>query len=112
MSGREGTVLAVSENGFGKRTDVLNYPVQNRGGQGVITMKTTKKVGKMVALKEVVDKDDLMIITQKGVLIRQPVENISTIGRNTQGVKLIRLDEGDKIAAVTRVVEDDKEETE
>jgi len=109
---REGTVLAVSENGFGKRTDVLNYPVQNRGGQGVITMKTTKKVGKMVALKEVVDKDDLMIITQKGVLIRQPVENISTIGRNTQGVKLIRLDEGDKIAAVTRVVEDEKEETE
>ena len=107
---REGTVLAVSENGYGKRTEVINYKVQNRGGQGVITIKTTKKVGKMVALKEVVDNDDLMIITQKGVLIRQPVETIATIGRNTQGVKLIRLDEGDKIAAVTRVVESEEEE--
>jgi DNA gyrase subunit A len=109
---REGTVLAVSEKGFGKRTDVINYNVQNRGGQGVITIKTTDKVGKMVALKEVVDNDDLMIITQKGVLIRQPVKNIATIGRNTQGVKLIKLDEGDKIAAVTRVVDEDEQETE
>ncbi|MBD3274258.1 MAG: DNA gyrase subunit A [Candidatus Marinimicrobia bacterium] len=109
---REGTVLAVSEKGFGKRTDVINYNVQNRGGQGVITIKTTDKVGKMVALKEVVDNDDLMIITQKGVLIRQPVKNIATIGRNTQGVKLIRLDEGDKIAAVTRVMDEDDQETE
>ncbi len=109
---REGTVLAVSENGYGKRTDVINYNVQNRGGQGVITIKTSGKVGKMVALKEVVDNDDLMIITQKGVLIRQPVKNITTIGRNTQGVKLIRLDEGDKIAAVTRVVEEEEKEEE
>jgi len=109
---REGTVLAVSENGFGKRTEIINYKVQNRGGQGVITIKTTEKVGKMIALKEVVDKDDLMIITQKGVLIRQPVETITTIGRNTQGVKLIRLDEGDKIAAVTRVVENEEEDQE
>lgn len=107
---REGTVLAVSESGFGKRTEVLNYNVQKRGGQGVITIKTTKKVGRMVALKEVVDNDDLMIITQKGVLIRQPVETIATIGRNTQGVKLIRLDEGDRIAAVTRVVENENGE--
>lgn len=104
---REGTVLAVSENGFGKRTEINNYSVQHRGGQGVITIKTNKKVGKMVALKEVVDEDDLMIITQRGVLIRQPVSSITTIGRNTQGVKLIRLDEGDKIAAVSRVVESD-----
>jgi len=104
---REGTVLAVSENGFGKRTEISNYSVQHRGGQGVITIKTNKKVGKMVALKEVVDEDDLMIITHKGVLIRQPVEQITTIGRNTQGVKLIRLDAGDKIAAVSRVVESD-----
>lgn len=107
---REGTVLAVTENGYGKRTEVLNYKVQNRGGQGVITIKTTPKIGKMVALKEVVDNDDLMIITQRGVLIRQPVESIATIGRNTQGVKLIRLDDGDKIAAVTRVMEEEGEE--
>lgn len=107
---REGTVLAVSENGYGKRTEISNYSVQHRGGQGVITIKTNKKVGKMVALKEVVDEDDLMIITHKGVLIRQPVAQITTIGRNTQGVKLIRLDEGDKIAAVSRVVENDENE--
>ncbi len=103
---REGTVLAVSEHGFGKRTEVINYRTQNRAGKGIITIKTTPKVGPMVALLEVVDNDDLMIITSRGVLIRQPVSSIRSIGRNTQGVKLIRLDEGDSIAAVTRVQEE------
>ena len=103
---REGTVLAVSENGFGKRTEIINYRQQNRAGKGIITIKTTPKVGHMVALLEVVDHDDLMIITNRGVLIRQPVSSIRSIGRNTQGVKLIRLDEKDSIAAVTRVQED------
>jgi DNA gyrase subunit A len=103
---REGTVLAVSEHGYGKRTEVINYRVQNRAGKGIITIKTTPKVGKMVSLLEVVDSDDLMIITSRGVLIRQPVASIRSIGRNTQGVKLIRLDEGDSIAAVTRVQEE------
>lgn len=109
---REGTVLAVSEHGFGKRTEVINYRVQNRAGKGIITIKTTPKVGQMVSLLEVVDNDDLMIITSRGVLIRQPVSSIRSIGRNTQGVKLIRLDEGDSIAAVTRVQEEkDPEES-
>jgi len=81
--------------------------VINRGGVGVITLKTTVRNGNMVALVEVVDKDDLMIITQHGILIRLPISTIRTISRNTQGVKLIRLDEGDKISAVTRVVEPD-----
>ena len=103
---REGTVLAVSEHGFGKRTEVINYRVQNRAGKGIITIKTTPKVGNMVSLLEVVDNDDLMIITSRGVLIRQPVSSIRSIGRNTQGVKLIRLDDGDSIAAVTRVQEE------
>lgn len=103
---REGTVLAVSEHGFGKRTEVINYRVQNRAGKGIITIKTTPKVGHMVSLLEVVDNDDLMIITSRGVLIRQPVASIRSIGRNTQGVKLIRLDANDSIAAVTRVQED------
>jgi len=103
---REGTVLAVSEHGFGKRTEVINYRVQHRAGKGIITIKTTPKVGHMVALLEVVDNDDLMIITSRGVLIRQPVDSIRSIGRNTQGVKLIRLDESDSIAAVTRVQEE------
>ncbi len=102
-----GSILAVSENGFGKRTDIKDYPVINRGGVGVITLKTTVRNGNMVALVEVVDKDDLMIITQHGILIRLPISTIRTISRNTQGVKLIRLDEGDKISAVTRVVEPD-----
>ncbi len=103
---REGTVLAVSEHGYGKRTEVINYRVQNRAGKGIITIKTTPKVGSMVALLEVVDNDDLMIITSRGVLIRQPVSSIRSIGRNTQGVKLIRLDDTDSIAAVTRVQEE------
>lgn len=100
-----GTLLAVSENGYGKRTDILDYPIIKRGGVGVITLKTTARNGLMVALLEVVDTDDLMIITEKGVLIRLPVNTIRTISRNTQGVRLIRLDDGDSISAVTRILE-------
>ena len=104
-----GTLLAVSENGYGKRTDIKDYPVIRRGGVGVITLKTSVRNGKMVTLREVVDSDDLMIITEKGVLIRLPVSTIRTISRNTQGVKLIRLDDKDSISAVTRVVEHEEE---
>lgn len=74
-----------------------------------MTMRTTEKVGKMVSIMEVVDTDDLMIITDRGVLIRQPVSKIRTIGRVTQGVKLIRLDEDDEISTVTRVIQDESE---
>jgi len=102
---RSGTVLAVSENGFGKRTGIDAYPLRNRGGKGVMTIRTTKKVGKMISIKEVVDTDDLMIITEEGIMIRQPIASIRTIGRATQGVKLIKLDENDSIASVTRVLE-------
>lgn len=109
VKGENGTLLAVSEKGYGKRTDIKDYPLQKRGGMGVITLKTTIRNGKMIALREVVDKDDLMIITEKGVLIRLPVSDIRTISRNTQGVRLIRLDEGDRISAVTRVVEPEEE---
>ena len=100
-----GTLLAVSENGYGKRTDIKDYPVIKRGGVGVITLKTSARNGRMVALREVVDTDDLMIITEQGVLIRQPVATIRTISRNTQGVRLIRLDEGDSISSVRRILE-------
>ncbi len=99
------TILAVSENGYGKRSDVKEYPVIRRGGKGVITLKTSLRNGRLVSLREVVDTDDLMIITEKGVLIRLSVAAIRTISRNTQGVRLIRLDENDSISAVTRVVE-------
>jgi len=107
-----GTLLAVSENGYGKRTDIKDYPVIKRGGVGVITLKTSARNGYMVALREVVDSDDLMIITEQGVLIRLPIAAIRTISRNTQGVRLIKLDDGDSISAVTRILESnsDKEE--
>jgi len=104
-----GTLLAVSENGYGKRTDIIDYPIIKRGGVGVITLKTTARNGRMVALREVVDTDDLMIITGKGVLIRLPVIMIRTISRNTQGVRLIKLDNNDSISAVTRVLESNDE---
>jgi len=109
---REGTILVATDNGYGKRTNILEYRVQNRGGKGIITLKTSEKVGKMVAMLEVVNTDDLMVITDFGVMIRQPVQAIRVIGRNTQGVRLLRLDEGSKISSITRVMEkdDDKEE--
>ena len=106
---REGTILVATENGFGKRTDVLQYRVQKRAGKGIMTMRTTDRVGKMVSIMEVVDTDDMMVITDRGVLIRQGVAKIRTIGRVTQGVKLLRLDEGDKISSVTRVVHEEDE---
>jgi DNA gyrase subunit A len=105
---REGTVLVIAENGYGKRTDVMQYRVQRRGGQGIITLKTTEKVGKMISLMEVVDADDLMIVTDTGVMIKLPVRDIRPIGRNTQGVRVIRLDEGARIASISRAMEEDK----
>ena len=100
---REGTLLVATEKGYGKRTDVVQYRIQKRSGKGVLAMRTNEKVGKMVAIMEVVDSDDLMVITDTGVLIRQAIESIRTIGRVTQGVKLIRLDEGAKISSLSRV---------
>lgn len=102
------TILVVTSEGYGKRSDLADYRVTSRGGKGVITVKTSDKVGKLIAIKEVTDSDDLMIITQKGILIRQKVKDIRVMGRNAQGVKLIRLGKGDTISAVTRVIEDDK----
>ncbi|HOM04974.1 MAG TPA: DNA gyrase subunit A [Candidatus Kapabacteria bacterium] len=96
-------VLVVSENGYGKRTKFEDFRLTRRGAKGVISMNVTEKTGKVVRLLTASDLDDLIVITQKGILIRQPVAAIRTIGRNTQGVKLIRLDEGDKIADVTIV---------
>lgn len=104
------TILVVTDRGFGKRSELADYRVTNRGGKGVITVKTTEKVGKLISIKEVTDSDDLMIITSKGILIRQKMKDIRVMGRNSQGVKLIRLSDHDTISAVARIVEDDKEE--
>ncbi|MFH5884569.1 DNA gyrase subunit A [Halalkalibaculum sp. DA3122] len=107
----EATVLAISENGYGKRSLVEDYREQSRGGKGVITLKVTKKTGNLISLKEVSDKDDLMIITEQGKVIRMNCGGIRTMGRNTQGVRIMRLDEEGQIAAVTRVVNEEEDET-
>ena len=103
---REGTVLVTSENGYGKRSLLDAYRIQSRGGKGVYTMKKTTKTGQLITILETTEDDDLMIITNAGVMIRQKVDLIRVIGRNTQGVKLIRLDDGSKISSVTKVIND------
>ncbi|MGH8004204.1 MAG: DNA gyrase subunit A, partial [Limisphaerales bacterium] len=106
---REATLLVVTEKGYGKRTDISDYRVTNRGGKGVINLKVTDKVGEVVAIKEAIDSDELMIITQKGIVIRQPIGKIKVIGRNTQGVRLINLEPGDRVVDVARVVPEEEE---
>ena len=103
---REGTILVATEKGYGKRTDVIQYRTQTRGGKGVLTMRCTEKTGKMVKIMEVVDSDDLIVITDAGVLMRQPIEAIRTIGRVTQGVRLVKLDGGSSISSITRVMKE------
>ena len=103
-SDTEATVLAVSENGFGKRTSVEEYRLQHRGGKGIITIKTTRRNGPMCSIKAVKDADELMVITRRGVVIRMAVSNISTMGRNTQGVKIINLDSDDAVATIAPIV--------
>ena len=100
------TVLVVSENGYGKRTLIDEYRVTNRGGKGIKTIQVTDKTGKLVGILDVTEKEDLMITCKSGITIRMPVNGISELGRATQGVKLIRLDEGDGIAAITQLDEE------
>jgi DNA gyrase subunit A len=101
------TVLVATEKGFGKRSETAEYRVTRRGGKGIITVKTTEKTGKMVAIKEVVETDDVVIITAGGIVIRQHASEIRLAGRNTQGVRLIRLDEHDAISDVAAVVSEE-----
>ncbi|MBJ04693.1 MAG: DNA gyrase subunit A [Flavobacteriales bacterium] len=99
----ESHVLVVSENGFGKRSEIDAYRITNRGGKGVKTINITDKTGKLIAIKNVVDEDGLMIINKSGVMIRMNVEKMRVMGRATQGVKLINLKEGDQISSVAKV---------
>lgn len=99
-------ILTITENGFGKRTQLDEYRLVHRGGKGVITSKIGEKAGNVVATIEVGERDEVMIITENGILIRTSVEGIRCIGRNTIGVKIISLDEGDKVAGVTRISEE------
>ena len=99
------TILTVTEHGFGKRTKVSQYRVQNRGGQGIINIKVTPKIGPVVEVKQVTAEDELMILTSEGKLIRLRAEGISVIGRNTQGLHLIDLGENDRVVGLVGFVE-------
>jgi DNA gyrase subunit A len=107
---REATLLVVTEKGMGKCSPIDEYRVQKRGGKGIITLNRTDKTGDVVALKEVLPDDELMLITKHGVVIRMPVKGIRVSGRNTQGVKLVNLDDGDRVCDVARVVIEDDEQ--
>ena len=106
----ESHVLVVSENGYGKRSDIDSYRVTNRGGKGVKTLNVTEKTGQLVAIKDVVDSDDLMIINKSGIAIRMEVSNLRIMGRATQGVRLIKLNDKDEISAVEKISHIEEEE--
>ena len=109
VSGSKSTLLAITENGFGKRTELEEYRVQTRGGKGVITYKITPKTGDIVGIRIVEDSDDVMLITDTGTIIRLNVSDISVLGRSTQGVTLMRTNEG-KVVSIEKVPEQDEEE--
>jgi DNA gyrase subunit A len=104
----DSTILVVAERGLGKRTPISEYRLQRRGGFGVINLKVTEKTGEVVAVRAVDDDEQVMMITRNGVVNRQRVSEIRVIGRATQGVKLMNLDEGDVVMDVARVVVDDE----
>jgi DNA gyrase subunit A len=99
----DGLVLTASENGYGKLTPVDEFPVHGRGGQGVIAMQTTERNGRLVAATQVATTDELMLMSSSGTLVRTRAGEISVLGRNTQGVRLIRLDEGERLIGVEPV---------
>jgi len=108
--GPKDTILIATENGYGKRTDIDEYRLQSRGGHGVINIKTSDRNGPVVGLIKANDGDDVMIMTEKGMSIRLPSKDVSIIGRNAQGVRLVRQEEGDKLAAITPLAKEDEEE--
>ena len=106
----EGSILTATEHGFGKRTAAAEYPVKGRGGQGVISIQTNERNGKVVGAVQVGDDDEMMLITNHGTLVRIAVSDISEMGRNTQGVRLIRLTKEEKLAEVEKIESIEKEE--
>ena len=113
MLSRGASILTVSENGYGKRTEMEEYRLQFRGGKGVITMKATDKTGRVVGGQQVTDDDQLMLVTNNGKIIRLRMKDIRVIGRNTQGVRLIDLEDGERVVSLARLAEkEDEEETE
>ncbi|HHQ14219.1 MAG TPA: DNA gyrase subunit A, partial [Chromatiales bacterium] len=100
----EGDVLTATENGYGKRTPIADFPVHGRGGQGVIAIQTTERNGRLIGAIQVNEEDEIMLISSSGTLVRTPVEEVSVQGRNTQGVRLIRLDPGDRLVGLDRII--------
>jgi DNA gyrase subunit A len=108
----EGEILTVTENGYGKRTRIEDYPIRGRGGQGVLAMAESERNGAVVGSVQVRDTDELMLITSGGILVRTRVNEVSVLGRNTQGVRMIRLDKGEKLVGLDRIETMDDEEGE
>jgi DNA gyrase subunit A len=106
-----GTLLTVSENGYGKRTELDEYRVQSRGGVGIINIHTSDRNGRVVGIANVQDDDELMIITQQGKVLRMVMRDIRTIGRATQGVRLIGIDENDRVVSIARLAEREEEDS-
>jgi DNA gyrase subunit A len=103
-------ILTVSEGGYGKRTEMDEYRLQSRGGKGIITMKTTDKTGRVVGVQQVTEDDQLMLISNKGKIIRMRIKDIRIIGRNTQGVRLIELEEGERVVSLARLAEKEEDD--
>lgn len=112
VAGGQATLLAITENGFGKRTELDEYRVQIRGGKGVITYKITPKTGRLVGVRIVTDEDDVMLITDTGTIIRLQVKDISVLGRSTQGVTLMRTNDGGKVVSIEKLANDMQEDEE
>ena len=107
----EGYLLSASQNGYGKRTPMKDFPAKGRGGQGVIAIQTSERNGKMIGATQVFDGDEVMLISNSGTLVRIPTEQISVVGRNTQGVKLISLKEGELLNSVERIADRQEDQT-
>jgi DNA gyrase subunit A len=103
--GEGASILTITENGFGKRTHTSEYRIQGRGGMGIITIRTTERNGNVMGMKQVTNDDEVMIITNHGKIIRIKIKGISVIGRNTQGVKLIGVEKGEKVVGIARLAE-------
>ena len=99
----DGLILSATANGYGKRTAVDEFPIQGRGGQGVIAIQTSERNGRTVGALQVRDDDEIMLISSSGTLVRTPVSEISIIGRNTQGVRLIRVEAGQRLVGLARI---------
>ena len=100
------TILTVTENGYGKRTEEAQYRIQSRGGKGLINLRVTPKTGPVVGIRQVFDEDDVMLMSDQGHLVRMAVSEVSTIGRNTQGVRMITLDQDTRLVGLVRIEDD------